>query len=237
MRTLSGIALLIILAVATNLQAEDSFCGPLDDGNQYGPFDYANPVHRQEYLPIVEEAHFTPDIKNLIKGETSTIGGDISYTLRAFPNHYPALIAFAKLSLREKGAERPIGSDERYTVECYFDRALRFKPGDAMLRAIYANYLQRLGGRQDDAMEQYQEAFRLQPENATTNYNLGLMYLKEKDYEQAIVHAKTAYELGFPLPGLRNKLMKTGKWDGKLDEEVRDEVDGNVDEKIEVEPQ
>ncbi len=86
-------------------------------------------------------------------------------------------------------------------------------------------------------MEQYQEAFRLQPEDATTNYNLGLMYLKEKDYEQAIVHAKTAYELGFPLPGLRNKLMKTGKWDGKLDEEVRDEVDGNVDEKIEVEPQ
>ncbi len=59
------------------------------------------------------------------------------------------------------------------------------------------------------------------------------MYLKEKDYEQAIVHAKKAYELGFPLPGLRNKLMKTGK----LDEEVRDEVDENVDEKIEVEPQ
>ncbi len=167
MKTLSGIALLIILVAATNLKAEP-FCGEVYLVGIYGPFDYANPVHRKEYLPIVEEAHFTPDIKNLIKGETSSIGGDLSYTLRAFPNHYPALIAFAKLSLREKGAERPIGSDERYTVECYFDRAMRFKPGDAMLRAIYANYLQRLGGRQDDAMEQYQEAFRLQPENATT---------------------------------------------------------------------
>ncbi len=86
-------------------------------------------------------------------------------------------------------------------------------------------------------MEQYQAAADLEPENATVNYNLGLMYLKEKDYEQAIVYAKIAYELDFPLPGLRNKLVKTGKWDGKLDEEVRDEVDGNADEKIEVEPQ
>ena len=31
--------------------------------------------------------------------------------------------------------------------------------------------------------------------------------------------------------------MKKGKWDGKLDEEVCDEAEGNVDEKIEVEHQ
>ncbi len=235
MRTLSGIVLLIILAVATNLQAEDSFCGPLDDGNQYGPFDYTNPVHRKEYLPIVEEAHFTPDIKNLIKGETSSIGGDLGYILRTFPNHYPALIALAKLHLRDKSADIP--RDQTYSVECFFDRAMRFKPGDGIVRMLYANYLLKLGGRQDDAIVQYHEAARLEPENANINYNIGLMYLKEKDYEQAIVYAKKTYELGFPLPGLRNKLMKTGKWDGKLDEEVRDEVDGKVDEKIEVEPQ
>ncbi len=238
MKTLSGIALLIILVVATNLQAANSFCGELytkRGARQFGPYDYSNAYNRKRYLPIVERGHFNLNVRNLSKGQTSTIAGDLGYVLRKFPNHYPALIAFAKLVLRDKTAVRP--DDELYTVECFFDRAMRFKPGDAKLRAIYANYLQRLGGRQDDAMEQYQEAFRLQPENATTNYNLGLMYLKEKDYEQAIVHAKTAYELGFPLPGLRNKLMKTGKWDGKLDEEVRDEAAENVDEKIEVEPQ
>lgn len=233
MKTLSGIALLIILAVATNLQAADPFCGKLDEGTQYGPYDYANPFNRERYLPVVERAHFTPNVKKLIKGSTGSIGGDIGYTLRAFPNHYPALIALAKLYLREKNVEAP---DQRFTVECYFDRAMRFKPSDVMVRTIYGNYLQRLGGRQDDAMEQYKVAVRLQPENATVNYNLGLIYLKEKDYEQAIVHAKKAYELGFPLPGLRKKLMKTGKWDGKLDEEVRDEVDGNVGEKIDVKP-
>ncbi len=127
--------------------------------------------------------------------------------------------------------------DELYTVECYFDRAIRFRPGDANVHMIYANYLGLLGGRQNDAIEQYQEALRLQPENAIVNYNLGLMYVKEKDYEQAITYAKKAYGLGFPLPGLRKKLMKTGKWYGKLDEEVRDEAEGNVDEKIDVEPQ
>jgi len=63
------------------------------------------------------------------------------------------------------------------------------------------------------------------------------LHLKKKDYELAIIYAKKAYELGFPLPGLRNKLMKIGKWDGKLDEKVCDEADGNADEKIDVEPQ
>jgi len=247
MKTLSGIALLIILVVATNLQAVEyesseylgrssaPFCGELKVGTQYGPYDYTNAYERNRYLPVVERAHFTSNIQNLIKGETGSIGGDIGYTLRTFPNHYPALISFAKLVLRDKTAVRP--HDELYSVECYFDRAMRFKPGDANVHMIYANYLGRLGGRRNDAIEQYQEAVRLQPENAVINYNLGLMYLKEKDYEQAISYAKIAYGLNFPLPGLRNKLMKTGKWDGKLDEEVRDEAEGNVDEKIDVEPQ
>jgi len=166
----------------------------------------------------VERTHFTSDIKNLIKGNTGSIGGDIGYTLRAFPNHYPALIAFAKLNLREKNVKRP--GDERYTVECYFDRAIRFKPGDGVVRMIYGNYLLKLGGRSDDAIEQYHEAIRLQPENANINYNIGLLYLKKKDYELAIIHAKKAYELGYPLPGLRNKLIKSGKWDGELDENI-----------------
>lgn len=238
MKTLSGIVLLIILVAATNLQAEP-YCGELGEtvAGQYGPYDYANSYDRENRLPIVERGHFTPKVENLIEGTTSTVGGDIGYTLRVFPNHYPALIAIAKLHLREIREKKDHSPQQRYTAECYFDRAIRFKPSDANVRTIYANYLQRLGGRQDDVMEQYQIAARLEPENATVHYNLGLMYLKEKDYEQAIVQAKIAYGLGFPLPGLRNKLVKTGKWDGKLDEEVREKVAGNVDEKIEVEPQ
>ncbi len=222
MKTLSGIALFIILVVANNLQAENSYCGELAPPGQYGPYDYTNPTHKIEYLPIVEIHHFTSNVKNLIKGESSYLAGDIDYTLRAFPNHHPALAAMAKLSLREKSFRLKGAS---YAVECYFDRAIRFKPGDGIVRMIYGNYLVKLGGRSDDVLEQYHEADRLRPENANIQYNIGLLHLKKKDYELAIIYAKKAYELGFPLPGLRNKLMKTGKWDGKLDENIDMELE------------
>jgi tetratricopeptide (TPR) repeat protein len=235
-KTLSGIALLIILVAAANLQAAEEYCGDLSGAGQYGPYDYTNPTHRKEYLPIVEGGHFDSGVKNLIKGMTGSIGGDISYTLHAFPNHHQALNSNSKLNLtRDKRAERP--GDQRSTAECYFDRAIRFKPGDAIVRMLYANYLLKMGGRRADALEQYQIALGLTPKNANIHYNLGLLYLKEKNYEEATEHAKKAYGLGFPLAGLRNKLMKIGKWDGKLDEEVRDETAGNVDEEIGIESQ
>ena len=31
-------------------------------------------------------------------------------------------------------------------------------------------------------------------------------------YQEAKVHAGQAYERGFPLPGLRNKLLEAGHW-------------------------
>ena len=49
-------------------------------------------------------------------------------------------------------------------------------------------------------------AIELEPDNATINYNLGLLYLKAKDYDKAAEYADKAYALGFPLPGLRNQL-------------------------------
>jgi len=235
MRILSGISLIIILVVAPKLQAADNYCGELSPPEQNGPYDYTNPINRQNgNLSIVESNHFDRDVKNLVKGITGDLGGDIDYTLRSFPNHHPALQSMARLSLRDKEA-KPEGST--YSVECWFERGIRFKPGDGMVRMIYAIYLLKLGGRHADALEQYEVAISLEPGNANINYNLGLLYLKEKNYEQATVYAKKAYELGFPLPGLRNRLMKMGKWDGKLDEDVGDEVAENVNEEIDIESQ
>jgi tetratricopeptide (TPR) repeat protein len=39
---------------------------------------------------------------------------------------------------------------------------------------------------------------------------LGFAYLNAKDYEKARQHARKAYELGFPLPGLRDQLAAAG---------------------------
>jgi len=41
---------------------------------------------------------------------------------------------------------------------------------------------------------------------------MGLIYFDLKDYDKALSFAHRAYGSGFPLPGLRDKLKKVGKW-------------------------
>ncbi len=172
------------------------------------PFDYTDPDQKQ-FLELVESAHFTSNIESLRHGNSGSLGGELNYTLMMFPNHHRALAAFSKLSLRDKTL-KPYGA--KYSVWCFFDRAIRFKPNDGLVRMLFGNYLLKTG-EADKAIEQLQIAVDLQPEDATINYNLGLLYMRKKNYEQAKIHAKKAYELGFPLPGLKNQLVKAGKWD------------------------
>jgi tetratricopeptide (TPR) repeat protein len=44
------------------------------------------------------------------------------------------------------------------------------------------------------------------------HYNLGLMELELGNKESAVKHARQAYALGHPLPGLQRKLEKAGLW-------------------------
>lgn len=202
MKALSGITAIIILSASANMQAA-SYCG----GNFSGQLDYTNSANKPT-LATVEEFHFTPKVEQLIKGNSGSLGGDLAYTLEHFPNHHRALMAFSKLVLRDKKL-RPEGA--RYSIECYFDRAMRFKPDDGIVRMIYGIYLLKSGDLAK-AIDQLNEANRLQPENANINYNLGLLYMKKKDYQHAKIHAKKAYELGFPLQGLKNMLSEAGHW-------------------------
>jgi len=179
-------------------------CGDLR--NAYGPFDYrtANPERKE----LVEGAHFTGDVETLTRGISGKLGAEIDYTLRAFPNHPRALLAIMKLGEREK-TEKPGGS--RYTVGCWFDRAIRFAPNDGAVRLLYGVYLSRKGEKQD-AIKQLETARELIGEDANLHYNLGLAYFDLNQYDKSLEHAHAAYKLGFPLPGLRTKLQKAGKW-------------------------
>jgi tetratricopeptide (TPR) repeat protein len=159
-------------------------------------------------LAVVEQFHFTPSVEALIRGASGPLGGDIGYTLEHFPNHPRALAAMAKLALRDKN-RRPHGA--HYTVDCYFDRALRFRPNDARVRSLFGSYLLALG-QTDSALEQLEKAATLEPENPTSHYNLGLLYVKKKDYDKARASAAKAYGMGFPLQGLKNKLVEAGQW-------------------------
>lgn len=186
-------------------QAVPSACGPLNPPGQYGPWDYRTDGDR---LPIVLGAHFTPEVESLVRGKSGYLGADIDYTLRAIPNNHRALIAMMRLGAREK-TPQPSGS--RYPVECWFERALRFRPDDSIVRMIYSTYLANQG-RIDNAKCQLKAATAYAKDNAFTHFNIGLHYFDLKDYEQALVQAHKAMSLGFPRTDLRDKLQGVGKW-------------------------
>jgi len=179
-------------------------CGSLE--NAYGPFDYRT---QRDKLKIVEEAHFLPFVENLTRGNTSSgPGGDIDYTLRASPNHHRALMAMMNLARKEK-KDQPWGA--QYSITCYFDRAQRFAPDDGMVKALLGIYLLRQGDR-SKAVEKLEEAAKLNPGDGNVQYNLGLAYVQIGSYDKALESAHRAYAAGFPLPGLREKLKRAGKW-------------------------
>lgn len=197
------------LLASGGARATDGFCEELN--NRFGPFDYrkAETEYTHE-LWLVNSTHFTVNIENGVKGRSGTLGNEIEYTLRAFPNHTRALASLDRLSMKTKNVTMLPGMN--LPVECYFERAVRFAPDDGAAHAAYATYLfQR--GKTDTAMKMFVEAERLNPDDPRINYNLGLMYMKTKDYEKANRYAQKAYKLGFPLPGLKNQLVAAGKWD------------------------
>lgn len=186
-------------------QAGNSACGPL--GNTFGPFDYR--TERGEKLGLVEGAHFLPYIEALVRGKTNlTPGPDIDYTLRAFPNNHRALLAMMRLGEKEN-TPKPQGS--RYTVECWFERAVQFRPDDTTVRMIYATYLSK-NKRVPDAIAHLEYATTIAKDNSFTHYNIGLIYFDMKIYDKALTQAHTALALGFVRTELRDQLEKVGKW-------------------------
>lgn len=201
-------AFAVSLAAGSGFAAEN-YCGDLR--NPFGPFDYRQRATLPSELEIVERFHFTPEVENGIRGANDSVtnlGADLSYTLRAWPNHHRAMISLSAIALRTKAVTLP---GMKWPVECWFNRAVRFAPDDGTAHAIYASYLLTVG-RTNPALIELKEAIRMEPENPVINYNLGLVYFKNKDYDLALKHAQKAYSQDYPLPGLKRKLIEVGKW-------------------------
>ncbi|MFO1300363.1 MAG: ABC transporter permease [Burkholderiaceae bacterium] len=181
-------------------------CGTVPAPAPSGPWDYRTATREQRTL--VESFHFTHSVETLSAGATGAIGGDLDYTLNKFPNHLRALSAMMRLSEKTRSM-KPAGA--KYPVECYFDRALRFAPNDAQVRALYGFYLIQ-GKREKEARIQLTAAEQLGPPDAQLAYNLGLAYFDLREYDKSLAFAKQAYAAGISVPGLRKKLTDAGKW-------------------------
>lgn len=192
-------------------------CGSL--ANAFGPYDYRPDkyVYETTYgshknrVNIVERAHFTIETEMLVSRKTGLVvppGADLSYTLRAFPNHHRALMTLIALSEKEK-TDKP--RESIYTVDCWFRRAVAWVPDDNVVRMIFSTYLVKTN-RKNEAEEQLETAARQAGENVFTHHNLGLVYFDMKMYEKALFHAHKTYSLGMTVQTLKEQLTSAGKW-------------------------
>lgn len=178
----------------------------------YGPFDYANPIHRRTKLGIVERYHFTPEVQTLRKGKSGSIVGDLAYTLRAFPNHYKALTALSYYQVLyqneiRKGKKKPVTP----AVECYFQRAIHFVPNDPVVHILYASYLKKIK-HYHQAEEEYKKAIKLDPDNSKFHYIYGMFLMRQKQYTKALEQAKIVYARKYKNLKLKKKLKAVGVW-------------------------
>ena len=220
MKTSHPLSLLILLGSCAPAFAQMSteICGSLRNG--FGPFDYRADHQKPSSLPIsytekrilVEGAHFTERVEALIGSESNerkgTAGADIDYTLRAFPNNHRALIAMMGLGEKER-TDKPVGT--KWTVECYFERAIRFAADDPIVRIIYATLLAKKK-REPEALEQLDQASKLAENAGFTHHNVGLVLFDLKQYDKALLSAHRALANGFTRPDLSDKLKAVNQW-------------------------
>lgn len=192
----------------------DSYAGR---GARSKAYDYTDPRDRQENLGIVERRHFTEQVRSLQRGETHPLPlGDIAYTLGRFPNHHSALYAMiryatedAYASESEKAWAQVSRIGEYPAPECYIQRAIDFAPRDHKVRILAGIFFHRIRAR-ERAQSAYERALEIAPDSAEAHYNYGLLLSEMEKHEQAREHAEMAYDLGFPLQGLRKRLAESG---------------------------
>lgn len=165
----------------------------------------ANDPANASHVALTEQYHFTPEVEQLVKGSSSVMPMDIDFTLRHHPNHYRALWAMARWQLLHRIPPEYVG--KALPSECYFQRAIAFRPDDAQLYVLYAMSLHR-AGRLEEAEAQYGRAEAIGANSAEYFYNRGLLELDLGHIDNAQAFADKAYSAGYPLPGLRNRLAK-----------------------------
>ena len=191
-------------AFGQDTQDTTNGCGSLKEN--YGPYDYR--TERFGKLKVVENHHFTPQVEALVKGQSSYLGDDLGFVLKASPNHHRALLSIMRYGEKAKSPQPP---HLQYSIDCYFDRAIRFQPDDTVVRSLYAQYLIKTG-RPNEAIPQLEVADSYAADNSLSHYNIGLIYFELKDYDRALDQEHKARRLGLARSGLADALVRVNRW-------------------------
>lgn len=94
----------------------------------------------------------------------------------------------------------------------HLQELISVQPKSVEAYATLATILEKEGNL-SGAIELLEDARSYQDQpSAELSYMLGLYYLDAGRYEQARESATVAYRLGYPLPGLKNRLARAGHW-------------------------
>ncbi|MBT1064849.1 tetratricopeptide repeat protein [Bowmanella sp. Y26] len=197
------------------------------EGNSqgFGPYDYFevmasgkdSELWNKARLWEIDRIHYgkgnghVADKSTLTEIDYKLAMKEYDYTLRAYPNHVPALQAVMDLERRrerESAIRKVTIVPFKTPPECYFQRAIQFQPGQAHLYLAYAVYLHRQK-QYELAEHHYREAYK-RDENPETAYNLGLLLFNKGDYDEARRYYQLAREKKFPLDGLDRLLKAKG---------------------------
>jgi tetratricopeptide (TPR) repeat protein len=94
----------------------------------------------------------------------------------------------------------------------YAQLVIRTNPNDSAGYVI-KGMIERKEGQIEQAIKTLENGFRnTQGTSAELNYHLGIAYFNSGDFNQARKYANSAYNLGYPLPWLRDQLKIKGHW-------------------------
>ena len=156
-----------------------------------------------ELLHNVEKFHLKQGDEKIRENRYGPALADFDFILRYFPNHPQALMRTSEICIK---------IDKISLGKEYFDKAVAIAPRRAPTYVLYGIYLHKIG-EFGKAVEKYSKALEILPDSAEIHYNMGLAYLEANKLELAKEQADKAYALGFPLPGLKNKLVRKGAWE------------------------
>ncbi|GAC15103.1 hypothetical protein [Aliiglaciecola lipolytica] len=185
-------------------------CGHTPKGTDYRRTDYKTNELRKK----VEGAHFTKGVQRGEYGNASSLEGDLDYVLNKFPNHPKALLVAAKNQMRPDYSPQHSLRKDRFwpKKECYFQRALNRAPDDGLVHLVIAIFYHQYKNY-EVAGRHYQAAVQYNSNNAEAHYNFGLFLMQTGHETKALEHAKKAYSMGYPLPGLKNMLIAANRWE------------------------
>ncbi|MBY0527727.1 MAG: serine protease [Gemmataceae bacterium] len=188
-----------------------------------GPFDFTNPNGQRVIARMIELNLDGKFAKNNGGGPVVNDAGELVGVIAGNSVNRTQVVAidpsevkdFLSFAYRKMGTDAFNSTNYKQAV-AYCDKALRYKPKDALTyneRGAALSYLEQY----EDAIAAYTNAIKLDPRLVRAYRNRGSAYLHNKNYEQAVVDCTTALKLDPTyIPAYQTRILANTKL-GKTD--------------------